>query len=340
MKRRGYRIVSLVAGVLLLSSLIASCGKAEQSDETRTLAGLAQRAGLRENDTLLDKTDVFTAGDSISDWVAFGVAGSGRADRGADYLAALKEYVSNEYVQNGGLDAIKSTEWHRISLAILALGGNPLAFGTDCAGNAINLIADGTYAFDGEIVLQGTNGPIFALITLDAGVYDVPDGSRYTRESLRDMILAAQSESGAFGLSRGADNVDITGMALCALAPYTDIAEVQTAVDAAVDYLSRQQSPYGDYLYNGDRSSESVSQIIIGLCALGIDPESDSRFMKSGISLYEALFRFRNEDGSFRHLVDKQEGSDIMATEQALRALLAVRKLRNGGGSIYDFSGN
>ena len=39
----------------------------------------------------------------------------------------------------------KATDWHRKTLAVLSLGGDPTAFGKDDSGNAVNLIADGVY---------------------------------------------------------------------------------------------------------------------------------------------------------------------------------------------------
>lgn len=52
-----------------------------------------------------------TAGDSVSDWLAIA---SGRAGlQRPDYLRDLESYVTSMYRENGGLDRIKATEWHR-----------------------------------------------------------------------------------------------------------------------------------------------------------------------------------------------------------------------------------
>ena len=66
-----------------------------------------------------------TAGDSVSDWLA---VASGRAGlQRPDYLRDLESYVTSMYRENGGLDRIKATEWHRITLAVQAQGGDPTA---------------------------------------------------------------------------------------------------------------------------------------------------------------------------------------------------------------------
>ena len=68
-----------------------------------------------------------TAGDSVSDWLA---VASGRAGlQRPDYLRDLESYVTSMYRENGGLDRIKATEWHRITLAVQAQGVDPTAFG-------------------------------------------------------------------------------------------------------------------------------------------------------------------------------------------------------------------
>lgn len=158
-----------------------------------------------------------TAGDSVSDWLA---VASGRAGlQRPDYLRDLESYVTSMYRENGGLDRIKATEWHRITLAVLAQGGDPTAFGRDREGKPIDLVAEGTYNWSRSRSLgaQGLNGWIFALITLDSGGFAVPEGAAYTREDMRRAILSAQTEEGAFGLSAGTADVDITAMALQAL---------------------------------------------------------------------------------------------------------------------------
>lgn len=134
-----------------------------------------------------------TAGDSVSDWLAIA---SGRAGlQRPDYLRDLESYVTSMYRENGGLDRIKATEWHRITLAVQAQGGDPTAFGRDREGKPIDLVAEGTYNWSRSRSLgaQGLNGWIFALITLDSGGFAVPEGAAYTREDMRRAILALQA---------------------------------------------------------------------------------------------------------------------------------------------------
>lgn len=84
------------------------------------------------------------------------------------------------YSTPGKLNAQKATEWHRISLAVASLGGDPTSFGTDADGNAINLIADGTYfrSRTADLGVQGINAYIWALIALDSVSGVVPGRCR------------------------------------------------------------------------------------------------------------------------------------------------------------------
>ena len=334
--------VRLMALLLMAALLMGSCFAVEPEELKSTITNaenaMVEQAGLPADATLLDKQDGFPAGSSICDWAAIAFALNGRADCYDVYLDALESYVTDQYAQNGGLDRTKATEWHRIALTVLALGGDPTAFGTDAEGQPVNLIADGTYNFFAALDAQGTNGLIFALITLDANNYTVPEGSANTRESILAALLAAQSSDGGFGLSKESSDVDITAMALCALAPYKQDADVAAAIDAALSYLSGVQTENGGFFSYDVETSESASQVIIALSALGIDPQTDERFIKNGVSVYDALMSYQSGSG-FVHTKDEAEaGNDVMATEQAVLALTAMRIMQENGGRLYDFT--
>lgn len=333
-----FKILTICALALALLLAVPAYG-------ADTLDALAAYKGCTA-DTLLDG-DVLAAGDSVSDWIAV-AAGRSRSPKGESrYLRALEDYVTQMYRTEGGLHRLKATEWHRIALAVLAQGGDPTAFGTDAEGKSVNLIADGVYAFTAADSLgkQGLNGWIFALITLDSGRFAVPEGARYTRSDILQALAAAQNGDGSFGLTVGSSDVDITAMALQALAPYQNgtalyvnaqgqSVTVGTMVSSALEWLSQQQTAEGDFVSWGAANPESTAQVLIALCALGIDPAEDARFIRSGNAL-DGLLRYRLPDGTFCHTLQAQ--TDLMATEQAALALEAVARVRSGQRSLYDF---
>ena len=308
--------------------------------------------GLSETDNLLSGDELIYAGSSATDWLPIGLSRCGVEDDYDAYLAALQTYVEQKYREPDKLDRVKATEWHRISLAVLACGGDPTHFGKDESGNDINLIADGVYdrGKTVDIGAQGLNGWLWGLITLDSMKYNIPAGSSYTRTEMIKRILSFQLPDNGFNLrfAQGSTaDPDITAMAIQALAPYyrNSTFNVKDPVDKALDCLSELQLDTGDFRSWGTRNSESVSQIIVSLCSIGVDPQNDSRFIKNGINLLDALFYYQQEDGGFAHSYESDPGnpsaipgeSNSIATDQALLALVAVWRQAQGMSILYDF---
>ena len=308
--------------------------------------------GLEDGDYLLSGDELTYAGSSATDWLPIGLSRCGVEDDYDAYLAALQTYVEQKYREPDKLDRVKATEWHRISLAVLACGGDPTHFGKDESGNDINLIADGVYdrGKTVDIGAQGLNGWLWGLITLDSMKYNIPAGSSYTRTEMIKRILSFQLPDDGFSLrfAQGSTaDPDITAMAIQALAPYyrNSTFNVKDPVDKALGCLSELQLDTGDFRSWGTRNSESVSQIIVSLCSIGVDPQNDTRFIKNGINLLDALFYYQQEDGGFAHSYESDPGnpsaipgeSNSIATDQALLALVAVWRQAQGMSILYDF---
>ncbi len=336
MEERANRVARAIFALLCVAALLAAPSRGVAT-QMQPLHALARQIGCDYTELL--SSGALAPGDSVSDWVAIATGCSGEPVRPGAYLQGLEAYVTEAYEKNGCLHRIKATEYHRIALTVLALGGDPTCFGRDRAGKPIDLIAQGTYNWcgTGELGVQGLNALIFALITLDAGNYEIPADARYTRQELLRQLLEAQTEAGAFGLTAGSEDVDLTAMALQALAPYREDSAVADCVERALNWLSARQNSTGDFTSWGAATSEGTAQVIIALCALGLDPATDPRFCKSGGSALDGLLRYQRPDGMFRHTMDG--GADVMATEQAALALIAVERLAVGKGRLYDLTG-
>lgn len=322
--------------LLVLALIVGSIFQYGYAENKDPLQAIADHAGCDYED-LLNSAEL-RPGDSTSDWIAITSGCSDKPVRSKHYLKGLEEEVSRRYAENGGLDRIKSTEWHRISLAVAALGGDPTSFGKDKDGKPINLIADGTYNWktSDSLGLQGLNGWIFALITLDSLDYEVPKDAKYSRETIIENLVQEQAENGSFSLAKGGQgDVDITAMTLQALAPYYKKDDrVTKTVDKALTWLSQAQTKDGDFLAWQEANSESTAQTIIALCSLGIDPKTDSRFTKADSTIMDGLLRYRTSSGMFKHILDGKE--DYMATYQAALALIADQRLEEGQPRLYD----
>lgn len=330
-------ITALAAALLLALTLcVPAFGETPSWGDLAMDVAVAQRAerGIADNQPLLTE-DAFPAGSSVSDWTALAMARAGIADDYAGYLARLQAYVERQYAENGGLHAVKATEYHRIALTAAALGGDPVAFGAKPDGTAIDLVAEGTYNWQGDdLGGQGLNGWIFALLTMDAVGAEVPADARYSRQDMLDAIVSAQLPEGGFSLGGGAMDVDITAMALQALAPYRE--QYQEVIDAALNALSAAQTVTGGFESWGAQSSESCAQVILALTALNIDPTADERFQKNQRNVVEALMDFRLSDGGFAH--EKDGPLDAMACEQAMQALTAMELRQQGEGRLFDLT--
>lgn len=356
------RIIAAFAALIIilcavLPAYAATGGVSPSDDEALSVAnGIIEwkkrSMGLSGSDNLLSPEYVSAAGSPAGDWYPIGLGRLGVADDYERYLAALRENVTERYARDGGLDAVKATEWQRISLAVLALGGDPTDFGTDSEGKPINLIADGVYNRK-NLGAQGINGLIWGLIALDSAGYSVPDGAYYTRDGIIAELLSLRCPDGGFAFSGDQSDPDMTAMAITALAPYygsekaykvtfsgkETVATVREAVDGALLRLSEMQLETGDYRSWGIRNSGSVCQVIVALCSLGIDPFSDVRFIKNGVTLRDGLMIYKNSDGGFiGNLSDGNMLSSSMAGEQALYTMVAIIRQRSGAGRLFDFS--
>ena len=364
---KGKRLASLLLALLLVlaccpvpSAQAADGGGYTREDIAWYMDGIvswcAGRLGVSEDAMLSTQSAEYAAAGGL-DWYTLYMYRAGYENDYAAYGSALEDAVSQKYQENGGLDRVRASEWHRTGLAATACGGDALAFGTNAAGETINLVADGVYdrGKTEDLGAQGINGLTWGLLLLDSRGYSVPAGAADTRETILTRILSAQSAERGFSLSGEGVNADLTAMTLQALAPYQNSTHVFTvtdkatgttvertvseAIELALGALSACQMENGGFGDDGE-SSESAAQVIIALCALGIDPATDARFVKRGGSVLDALLRFAKPDGGFAHTLEKgADGSNAMAGEQALGALTAYMRFKDGLHSLYDLRG-
>lgn len=81
--------------------------------------------GYSEEENLFQTSFVEGAGTTAADWFPVGIGRSGYPDDYGAYLAVLGDQITKRYTKAEKLDRSKATEWHRMSLAVLALGGDP-----------------------------------------------------------------------------------------------------------------------------------------------------------------------------------------------------------------------
>lgn len=287
---------------------------------------------------MLDTVTQPQVGSVGGEWAVIGLARSGVAVPQSywdEYYAGVEDYVE---ACGGILHEKKYTEYSRLIIALTAIGADP----TDVAGYNL-LTALGDYE---RTIWQGLNGPIWALIALDCGGYEIPENpeakTQATRQMYVDRILACQLPDGGWSLYGGTEleaagydtaDPDITGMALQALARYQDQSAVAKATEEALSCMSGRQNSDGGFESEGVPSAESTAQILVALCELGISLD-DWRFVKNGNTVLDDLLQFRDGKGGFLH-IKEGSGSSQMASEQGLYALAAAWRAESGQSSLY-----
>ena len=244
-----------------------------------------------------------------------------------DYYARIVQTVSAS--EDGKLHRSKSTENSRVILALSAIGKD--------ARNAGGVDLTAPYSDFSWVKKQGVNGPVFALLALDA-----VGGDMGVRQQCIDFLLQNRLADGGWALSGSTADPDVTAMAMQALAAHSSDRQVDSVLNAAVLCLSGMQTESGGFSAWGSENAESIAQVIVALSALGIDADTDSRFIKNGRSALDALLSYYDaQTGGFAHVLTSGGGYtggavNAMATDQAAYALVAYDRMKAGQVSLYD----
>lgn len=259
-----------------------------------------------------------------------------RNDNIAVSCSALGTLMPDSYIKNK-IEEIKkigkyekATECCKAILAITASGVEA----TNIQGH--NLIEDLSSYQIGEDIYSN----LYLLLALNCDDFKLSEDMKLKKEDAIKSLLQSQKENGAWNNFTSDFDCDSTAMVITALAPYYNLKEnVKEAIDRGIARIVEMQNEEGELVgrNNKNGSSESLSQVIIALCSLGIDPVICDKFTKNNKNLIELLLSYETKDGGFAHT--KQFGLDElneMATDQAFMALAAYKKLKTNNTALYD----
>lgn len=242
-----------------------------------------------------------------SEWYVIALHQLGQTEEFEAYSTSLAAYLSK--------NKLLGTNAQRCAIGFLA---------ANCKSTYIDITAEDT------IGTQGIMSYIWGLHLLNNGA----KSTKFTKESLAQKIASFSIESGGFALSGTSANIDVTAMAICALSPYYEsLPEVKEVIDLSLAFISSAQTENGGFINYGVENSESVAQVIIALCSLGIDPTADERFIKNGNSAVDSLLSYKLESSGYSHATSEVENE--IATEQALLAFVALARLESGKGALF-----
>lgn len=321
------RITALLVCAVMMSLSVAvnAAGTYTKEDISKVIDGIIsyKSATLKADDTaaFMQKLSA-TTDSSETQWYIISMSKYGKdvsAVKSSMIKSAEKLYQSKS----------KATDFQRTALALYACGLNPEDI------NGYNLLSDGAYNSE-NVNKQGINAYVYALLSLDCANAKVPSDAKYDREYFIKKIIGLQLSDGGFTLMGKSADTDVTAMCIQALAPYKSDSSVNEAIDRALSVLSKKQNDKGGYSSFGTVNSESVSQVISALVALGIDVQTDSRFIKNGNTLIDNLMSFKNSDGGFAHTENGK--SNNIACYQALNSLVDLYKyMTKGNTEIFEF---
>lgn len=276
----------------------------------------------------------------FGEWAVLGQARA-KVPLSEAYIAAYYEKVVAYVKANIGSDGVlvdpeshnpTVTDNERIILALTAIGKDPANVGGE---NLLKALQNKDIMKVTDTSKTDINGLVMGLLALNS--------RNYTSDTswLVQAVLEQQNKDGSWSASadtKPVGDVDMTAMALQALAPYHKNGgneTVNTAVEKALNWLS------GKYR-SGYDSSESCAQVVIALSALNLDANTDARFTKTvegkTLSVLGNLLQYRvAENGGFKHqFADKAVNE--MATEQALCAMAAYARFTEKANALYDMT--
>ena len=263
-----------------------------------------------------------TVGSTGGEWAVFALARAGVIDAQSDwaqgYLAALDRALEDEEIAG-------STDYERVTLAVTALGIDA----EDYNGRDLTEIYK---TYNSRL---GVNGKTFALLSLGSKPY-LGDTDLYVQA----LVEAALSGGGWSLRPDGDADIDVTAMAIQALAPYYEYEpQVMEVVDSGLCWIrSEQDEETGGFVgVEGLVSTCSTAQVIVALTAMCIDPAGDEWTTDDGRSALDALLDHYNADGGYFGEFDDLT-PDQMATEQAAYAMAAYQRFLCGDASLYDMS--
>lgn len=286
----------------------------------------------------LDASELCSFG---SEWPIFALKRSERdlLELYANYFTAAETYVSENIDEHGRLDENRVTENLRLIITLSALEDDV----TNVAGyDLLTALSDLEY-----VEKQGLSGAVYTLLAIQGSDYEIPEAAKgttqTTEEALLKYILERQLSDGGWDYSNQAADPDMTAMALQALAFYyvenpvtAQDKTVKEAVERGIACLSALQDANGNYASYGTVNAESAAQVIIALTAYGIDPHTDSRFVKNNTSVLDSLCSFYVLGGGFRHTQD--DDRNALATVQGYCALTAYWRFKEEKTPLYDMS--
>lgn len=255
----------------------------------KTLEYEYKEAAVTDAQSFVNDGLMAVAGISPCEWWVINIKALYPETDFSEYVKAVEKYLDEA-------EDIKPTDYERIALAFYILGEKD------------DFIREVIKEQTGKM---GIMSVIYGLMPAAYGGYDA--------DYIADSLLKFQLPDGSFSVNQKAGDVDVTAMALQAMAPLRE--KYEEKINKALEYLNNNMTENGGYKSMGTENSESLAQVIMAKTALKDTENMDI--------LINELITYQNEDGGFCHI--KGGKSNSIATYQCMSALISYKN-----GFVYD----
>ena len=300
------RIKALCLTVILLLSVTVPAKAASEHDAASEAGNILEyvmsEAGTDDCSQYMDTGLIPYAGNG-AEWNVISMKVMGMNVDYEGFNTALNEFLEEN-------DVLKATDCERIALAKAVMGYND-----DWVDKAVSGYADSN-----------------TIMSLIYGLMAADCVNHETGSEIAAKLIEMQLDDGGFSLMGDFGDPDVTAMALQALAPF--YGTYKNEIERAIQCLSDMQRSTGGYAGCGIENVESSAQVLMALCALNIDYRNDSRFIKNGNTVFDAMMAYRCEGGGYSHTSDT--GVNKLATTQALLAMACAAGYDEGKSFVFS----
>jgi hypothetical protein len=240
-----------------------------------------------------------------SEWSAMGLARAGISVPNSYYKSVM------DSVNSGSIT--KVTDAARTIIALTSMGKK-------ADSSLLEMLSSS------DINSYGITASIYALIALDTANYEIPTNSDTEKQNTRDIMIKSiidnQNSNGGFAYASSlAPSVDVTAMAVQALAKYTDKDGVSESIEKALKYI--EENVYVDDTNSPDKCS-TLAQVIVAYTELGKNPSA----------YVDKMLEYYDGNGQFKY----NNAANDLSTTQAYYALVSYYRWANGENSLYDMT--
>ncbi len=239
-------------------------------------------------------------------------------------LGIVDEFVTDSEVETlvNGLTITTVNDYFKAIIKLQSVGVN-----TDVLVTDLN-----------TIVTVGAYGQTaYGLLALDSNSHTV-DYSSFVTSALVDLETTSPYDLG----------LDAGGVSLLALSNYTDETGVSDLITEYATWISTSQLDsggvitrdvtWGGTVYPGTENAASISQVVLGLVANGIDPVGTDYTIVDN-NLITRLLEYQTATGSFDWAFGDEYSEDLLfSTPQAFLALVVYQTYANTYTAVNPFN--